>query len=177
MKIEDIKLTPTQQAVVDRYMKATEDCPEARMPIAKLLAMKNHIPRSRPDKAVLAKCEKEFLAEGDSPIKSGRKQRQIDNTKAESVFYAFEDYYQAVERFYWLDDIITGVCRLDLGGNTRPLSRGVIYNFISTSTIINTDIIMAACDVQMRQAQKILLSVGIAVRMIEKELIRMKLVV
>lgn len=56
-----MKLTPAQQAVVDRYMKATENCPEARMSVEKQLAMKRHITRYKTDAEVLAQCERVFL--------------------------------------------------------------------------------------------------------------------
>lgn len=166
-----IKYSEAQQVIIDAYMEATKQHPDKRLPIARIVGIKRHIPKCRPDKAMLQKCEKEYLA-GDVKVEIGRPKRHIDNKLVSSVLMDYVDYYQAKERYWWLDDILTGVSRLDLGGNTRPLSVVLLYNFVSTSTIINTDIVMEYCDVGIRQAQKVLLALSIAVRAIEKELVR-----
>lgn len=174
MKIEVVdeimKLTKTQQAVVDRYLEATKGCPESRMPIEKLIGMKSKIPKYRPDRTVLLKCEQAYLEEPLEEV--GRPKRQLDNKFISSVLVGV-DFSAARERFYWLDDIIVGISRLGLGGNTRPLNKGMLYTFISTSSVINTTVISSFCEVGDRQAQKIMLSLCIAHRMIEKELKRM----
>jgi len=169
-----IKYSVAQQQIIDRYLEATKHCPESRIPLEKLVSMKKHVPRCRPDSTMLKKCERDFL-ESEQLETVGRKKRQIDNSLVASIFYKYEDYYDAKSRFYWLDDIITGVSRLDLGGNTRPLNTGVLYNFLSTASVINTTIIMDYCDVKERQAQKILLSLVVANRVIENEIRRMNL--
>lgn len=144
------------------------------MPLSKLVSMKHHVPKCRPDKDMLVRCEQEYLEHVDAEVvKVGRKKRQIDNTYVSNALLQYGDFYNAKRMLYWLDDIIKGVCCLDLGGNTRPLSSGMIYNFISSSSVINTDIIMSFCNVGERQANKIMLSLSIVNRMVTKELKRM----
>ena len=170
-KKKDIKYSATQQGVIDRYIEATKSCPEGRMPLIKLVGMKNRIRRVRPDIALLEMCEMKFLSKPTGVM--GRPKRQLDNSFVRSVFYMYEDYYEARKQFYWLDDIIVGVSRLDMGGNTRPLSVSILYNFVRTSNIVNTSIISDYCDVGPRQAQKIMVAVILIHRMIEKELRRL----
>jgi hypothetical protein len=162
----------TQQIIIDAYLEATKHHPDQRLPIARIIGIKKHIPKCRQDKAMLQRCEREYI---DGDVKSapvGRKKKQVDNKLISSIFNEYVDYYQAKERYWWLDDILTGVSRLDMGGNTRPLSVGLLYNFISTSTIINTDIVMDYCNVGVRQAQNIILALSITIRSIEGQLIK-----
>lgn len=166
----NIQYTAAQQQVIDAYLEATKDNVDVRLPLSKIIAIKKHIPKYKPDKIVLLKCERDYLDGGVDQI-VGRHKRQIDNKVCSSLLSKYNDYYQAKEQHWWLDDILVGVSRLDLGGNTRPLSVVLLYNFISTSSVINTTIIMSFCSVAVRQAQKILLSLSIAVRLIEKSLL------
>lgn len=142
------------------------------MSIAQILKFKRHIPKGKPDRQSLETCEAAFLNE-DIVVASGRKIRQIDNTFVSSIFSKYPTLSCAIKQFYWLDDILTGVARLDMGGNTRPLSLSVLYDFLSESGIINTTIISSYCGIGTRQAQKVMLSLTIANRMCEKELRRM----
>jgi hypothetical protein len=171
MAKQPIEYSETQQKVIDRYMEATKDFPESRIPISKLIGMKHRIPSARPDKSTLQKCEEDFLEETVAIM--GRPKRQIDNNYVKSVFYKYQSYKDAKKQFYWLDDILVGVSRLDMGGNTRPLGTGVLYSFICSSNIINTSIIQDFCNVGVRQSQNIMAALVIANRMIEKELLRM----
>lgn len=170
-----MKYTEAQQQIVDRYLDATKDNPESRLPLSVIVGIKKHIPKYRPDRVMLEKCEEQYLQQ-EPIVAPGRKQRQIDNKAVSDVLSKYKSLKQAVRQFYWIDDIITGVSRIDLGGNTRPLSISLLFHFISTSTVINTSIIMSYCDVKTRQAQKIMTSLSIANRMIVKELKRMTLI-
>ena len=170
-----IKYTATQQIVIDRYLEATKNSTESRLPIAQIIGLKRHIKRGKPDKHVLEQCEQAYLQE--EPITApGRKQRQIDNSAVSDVLSKYRSFEQCIKQFYWIDDIITGCSRFDLGNNTRPLSVSMLFHFISTSTIINTSIIMAYCDVKERQARNIMGALSVAHRMIEKDLIRLTLI-
>lgn len=79
-------------------------------------------------------------------------------------------FTEAVEDYPFLDNIITGVCNLDLGGNTRPLSTRVVYTLLTTQAIISTKLIMEAHYVGERQAQKICACLRIASREVVKHL-------
>lgn len=82
-------------------------------------------------------------------------------------------YGEACDEFGFIDDIVTGVCNLDLGGNTRPLSRNFIWTLVSNQPTIKTSLIMDATGKSRSHSQKLVAVVRIACRAIEKEMKRL----
>jgi hypothetical protein len=174
-----MKLTETQQEVVDRYYEATKDNPDSRMPVEKLLGMRNKIPKYRPNNYMLKKLEEERINDvsEDLPVTRGRPKKEIVNTVVlEFLSPYFDDYALIAEEYYWLDDIFTGVSRLDLGGNTRDLSKYHLFDLLSVCAKLDVSFVQDYLSVGERQAQKVLMSLGIAHRMLEKEIVDRKLI-
>lgn len=166
--------TEAQRKVIDRYLEATKDSPQDRMPLEKLIGVKGRFPKRKPDKYVISKCENETLTDEFQPeSKKGRKKRVIDNRYVVDKFIGYDEYMLADTDFYWLDDILTGLSIVAYEGATRQLSVHLLFDFLSTAESIDTDLIGKVCDVQERQAQKIMAALIVANRMVEKEFRRM----
>jgi hypothetical protein len=157
-----------QQEVIDRYMESTKDCPESRIPIAKLLKVKKRITKFKSDNAILADCEKQYL-ERSANRGSGRKLQTINNKLLFDTLKRFDSLAECNEVYSFVDDIVKGVCNLGMGGNTRDLSSTLLFGIISGCCTINSEIISNYCNVEARQAQKIVKSLGIAVSLIERQ--------
>lgn len=175
-----MELTDTQREVVARYYEATKDCPSSRMPIEKLLGMRNKIPKYRPVNHILKKLEAERIndEEDAEPVvaKRGRPKKEIKNTIVlEFLSPYFDNYRYAIADHYWLDDILTGVSRLDLGGNTRDLSKYHLFDILSVCATIDVEMVKKYLCVADRQAQKVMTSLVIVHRMIEKEVVERKI--
>ena len=169
---EYMDYTEAQRLIIDRYLEATKDNPSERMPLEKLVGVKGRFPKGKPDKYMVAKCEKDMLTDGVT-VKRGRKKREISNSYVVEWFVGYAEYKLATEDFYWLDDILTGICTVALEGATRQLSKYLVFDFLSTADTINTDLISKVCDVQERQAQKIMAALVVAQKAVEKEFKRM----
>lgn len=172
-----MQLTETQQEVVDRYYEATKEDPDSRMPIEKLLGMRNKIPKYRPNNYMLKRLEEERINDDcETPVTRGRPKKEVVNTLVlEFLSPYFDDYELLSEEYYWLDDIFTGVSRLDLGGNTRDLSKYHLFDILSVCAKVNVAFLQDYLQVGERQAQKVLMSVGIAHKLLEKEIVDRKL--
>ena len=68
-----------------------------------------------------------------------------------------------------VDDILHGVCRLDMGGNSRPLNKVKLYDLITLKDVLYLPDIERHLNVQLRQAQRWMKACKIAVRAIERE--------
>lgn len=99
-----------------------------------------------------------------------KKEYEYDNSYLVDEFIIYPTFGDCCDEYPWIDDIITGVCNLDLGGNTRPLSRNLVYVLVSTQPIIKTSLIMQATGKSKSHSQKIVAIVRVACRAIEKEL-------
>lgn len=101
-----------------------------------------------------------------------KKEYVYDNSYLVDEFINYPLYGMAVDDYPWIDDIITGVSLLDLGGNTRPLSRNMLYVLISTQREISTSGVMEATGKSNSYAKKIVACCRIACRAIKTELLR-----
>ena len=160
------KYTQNELEVVSRYLFINPDASDEDVSI--ILKLKKRIPKYRPDKFVIASCESAFLAEDNT---FGRPKNQINNKEVVDGLKGM-DYGSSSQRFWWLDDILVGVCNLDMGGNTRGIHKGSLYAILSEAEIINTKVIQEIFDVGARQSQKIMLALRIAHRMILKQITR-----
>lgn len=165
----------TQQEVIDRYLEATKDCAEDRIPIAQIISLKRNIGKARPERGFL--LSKIYSPNKDTKSGAGRPKKIVNNVLVQSVLSSYTNLHSAVRQYYWLSDIIAGVSRLDLGGNTRNLSTKTIYLYLSCCKAITVDLLKEAEGIGDRQAQKLLLAISISSRMVHKELVRMGYVV
>lgn len=170
-----MEYSEAQQKIIDRYLEATKDCPEDRIPLEKLVGLKNKFPKSKPDKYVVAKCERELINDDIDEKKEtrGRKARVIDNLYVRSKLTKYKEYEDAAWDYYWLDDVFTGVCSVAFEGATRWLSKYVVFDILSTAYRIDNELIADCCNVNERQVQKIMTALIVCNRAIEKELKRM----
>lgn len=99
-----------------------------------------------------------------------KKEYEYDNSYLVEEFINYPLYGMACDDYPWIDDIITGAANLDLGGNTRPLSRNMLYTLISTQPLIKTSIIEDATGKSNSYAKKITAVVRVCCRALEKEL-------
>lgn len=99
-----------------------------------------------------------------------KKEYEYDNTYLVEEFINYPLYGQACDDYPWIDDIITGVANLDLGGNTRPISRNLLYVLISTQPVIKTSLVEEATGKSNSYAKKLTALLRVACRTLEKEL-------
>lgn len=96
--------------------------------------------------------------------------KEFDNKRVVEELQHYCTFSEAVQDYPFLDNIITGVCNLDLGGNTRPLSTAVVYTLLATQSLITTKLIAEAAQCSERHAQKICGCLRVAAREVEKHL-------
>jgi len=99
-----------------------------------------------------------------------KKAYEYDNSYLVEEFIDYPTYGAACDDYPWIDDIITGVSLLDLGGNTRPISKNVLYVLMSTQPTITKNLIKEVTGKSDSHAQKLTAMVRTACRAIEKEL-------
>jgi hypothetical protein len=83
-----------------------------------------------------------------------------------------EHYYRlsdAVSEFPFIDDILTGVCNLDLGGNTKPLSISRMFHALAAIDTIGTRSVMDAYQCSESHARKLASALRIASRALHNE--------
>ena len=101
------------------------------------------------------------------------KPKQFDNSLVVEQLIHYCTLAEASEEFKFLDNIVVGVCNLDLGGNTRPLRLRTVYTILSTQPIITTAVVMEAHQCSERHAQKIAACLRIASKEFIKHLNRL----
>ena len=168
-----IILSDKQTDIVIKYLINSKDTPmQDKLPIMQLLSLKKHIPKINR----IASKPIEQTKETTQSTK-GRKKKMLDNATVKAFL---GDVCDSVDigsvfsdsAYYWLDDIFTGVCRLDLGGNTRPLSKYLMLSILYHYDNIDSSIIMSECNVAIRQAQNIMQCLRNINRMIGNEIAR-----
>ena len=186
-------LTIKQQEALDRYLESTKDNPEKRISTELFIAMGRRIKKYRPDREMLPICEMKYLKgkqeedRGETnfiqveeyvikkPTGAGRHSRLLKNTVVNKFLNREHNYNEMSSSVFWLDDIFTGVAALDLGGNTRCLSKYMLFDILKGLELVNTEILQDYCGVAIRQAQKIMVAVVICHSMILKEIKRISL--
>jgi hypothetical protein len=73
------------------------------------------------------------------------------------------------------EDIFYGVVRLDLNGNTRPLSTMIVYRLLSKLEKLSTAIIADALGLSDRQAQRYMQACGLVQFLIRREVVKHQL--
>lgn len=99
-----------------------------------------------------------------------KKEYVHDNTWLMEELQQYASYGEACDDHPWIEDVLTGVCHLDLGGNTRPLRRQLIWVLMAHQPTITTSVIMEATGKSLSHSKKIVGMVRIACRAVEKEL-------
>ena len=107
-----------------------------------------------------------------------------DNTFVQKRLEKYNSSYEASLALPFLDDVLHGAARLDLGGNTRPLSKGLLYTLLATLPEISRVAVQEGirCSVHAQitgrinisdsHAKKVATSLRIASTIIERELKR-----
>lgn len=101
------------------------------------------------------------------PIKTAK---EFDNNRVVDELQYYCTLSDAAQDFPDIDNIVVGVCNLDLGGNTRPLSTRILYTLLSQQRIISTAAIMDAQGYSRSHTQKVCACLRIASREIVKHL-------
>ena len=94
--------------------------------------------------------------------------KELDNSLVVEELQHYQTFTQAVEDYRFLDNIIVGVCNLDLGGNTRPLPSGVVFTLLSTMETIYVKNVIEAHQCSESHARKITACLRIASREVQK---------
>jgi hypothetical protein len=170
----NLQLTDKQKEIIARYNEATKDDPDSRLPVEKLLGLSRRIPKYRPSNHHLKKLEEERINEPleDQEVSRGRpKKAIINNIVLDFLSPYFNNYSILSETYYWIDDVFTGVSRLDLGGNKRDISKYHLFDILSVCAKIDADFVGEYLHTEKRQSQKIMLALSVAHRMLEKEIV------
>lgn len=138
----------------------------AELTPALLAKLGKHITRWKPDQwtTINVPEQKEHV--------KGRKPVVLHNADMVELFDGLDYSEKSNDVLSIFDDILHGVARLDMGGNTRPLRKKTIYVLLAKAERLSTDIIMEALNVQKRQAQRYMQACGIAQGMIRNEVVR-----
>ena len=99
-----------------------------------------------------------------------KKPTEHDNNR---VVDELEHYYKlrhAIADYPFLDNIVFGVCNLDMGGNSRPLNQNQFFILLANQRIISVVNVMEAHWCGKRQAQNICQALRIASREFVKQL-------
>jgi hypothetical protein len=135
-------------------------------------SLKKHFrKRYRPaDKEIIRDYENRLINDmpEEQEPKPGRKVKTLNNVDIKERFNGIE-YADMASMYPRIDDILHGVCRLDTGNNTRPLSKTLIFNIMANAEEITIGLIMHVCDVKKSQAYNYLKACRIASRMILNE--------
>ena len=99
-----------------------------------------------------------------------KKEYVYDNSYLVEEFISYPLYGMACDDYPWIDDIISGVANLDLGGNTRPVSKNMLFVLISTQPVITTSVVEEATGKSNSYAKKLVGLLRVACRSLEKEL-------
>jgi hypothetical protein len=98
-----------------------------------------------------------------------KKEYEYDNSFLVEELIGYPLYGQACDDYPFVDDVITGVANLDLGGNVRPVSRNLLYVLISTLPVIKTSAVMEATEKSNSYAKKLTALLRVACKALEKE--------
>ena len=123
---------------MQRFTMAPSDVP----PIDRMPNLSARLGKARADRI-------RYLQRADTSRQKGS--RNIPNTLIERM-----QAYSYTDEFCPVEDIISGVARLDHAPGTRaskPLSVARLYNILQCVEMINTREIMSMLDVEKRQAQ------------------------
>jgi hypothetical protein len=91
-----------------------------------------------------------------------KKEYTHDNIQVVHYLDGYFSYDDAVKEYPVLDDIVTGVCNLDYGGNRKPLSKSTIFMLLSNLPNITVTSIQDVMDNSKGHASKLASGVRIA---------------
>jgi hypothetical protein len=141
----------------------------AEMTPALLERLRKRIPRWKPD------AEWTYVIKPvDEPVK-GRKPVVLDNTDLVQLFDGVSFSMKECTLPSVFEDIFYGVVRLDMHGNTRPLSTNVLFRLLSKLDKLSSAIIGDALGLSERQARKYMQAVGLIQLLIRREVVKRSL--
>lgn len=140
---------------------------QARELTPELLAkLKRRIPRWKPD------AEWTYEIGPDPERTKGRKPVVLCNADLVELFDGVVFSMKECTLPPVFEDILYGVVRLDMHGNTRPLSTNTVYRLLSKLDKLSTAIIGDALQVGDRQAQRYMQACGLIQMLIRREVIK-----
>lgn len=131
--------------------------------------LKRRIPRWKPD------AEWTYEIKPAEERTKGRKPVVLDNADLVQLFEGVMFSMKECTLPSSFEDIFYGVVRLDLGGNTRPLSTMVVYRLLSKLDKLSSDIIADALGLSDRQARKYMQACGLVQLLIRREVVKKQL--
>jgi hypothetical protein len=131
-----------------------------------LAKLKRRIPRWKPD------AEWSYVVGPVPEPAKGRKPVVLDNADLvqlfDGVIFSMRDCTLPTS----FEDIFYGVVRLDMHGNTRPLSMMVVYRLLSKLERLSTDIIADALGLSDRQSRKYMQACGLVQLLVRREVVK-----
>lgn len=128
--------------------------------------LKKRIPRWKPD------AEWTYTIKPDPERTKGRKPVVLDNADLVQLFDGVVFSMKECTLPSSFEDIFYGVVRLDMNGNTRPLSTTVVYRLLSKLDRLSTAIISDALGIGERQAQRYMMACSIIQLLIRREVVK-----
>jgi hypothetical protein len=131
--------------------------------------LKKRIPRWKPD------AEWTYKIKPEPERTKGRKPVVLDNADLVQLFDGVVFSMKESTLPPVFEDIFYGVVRLDLNGNTRPLSTMIVYRLLSKLEKLSTAIIADALGLSDRQAQRYMQACGLVQFLIRREVVKHQL--
>jgi hypothetical protein len=134
-----------------------------------LAKLKKRIPKWKPD------AEWTYEIKPEPERSKGRKPVVLDNADLVQLFDGVVWSMKECTLPPTFEDVFHGVVRLDMNGNTRPLSTTVVYRLLSKLDKLSTAIISDALGVGERQAQRYMQACGLIQLLIRREVVKRSL--
>jgi len=83
------------------------------------------------------------------------KLKEHDNTLVLQYLENVSNYQQACAEYCFFNDIATGTANLDAGGNTRPLSKTMLFDIISSLPVISSKTVQARTGLSRSHAARV----------------------
>jgi hypothetical protein len=131
--------------------------------------LKKRIPKWKPD------AEWTYEIKPEPEYTKGRKPVVLDNADLVQLFDGVVFSMKECTLPTVFEDILYGVVRLDMNGNTRPLSTMVVYRLLSKLERLSTAIIGDALGIGDRQAQRYMQACGLVQFLIRREVVKFQL--
>jgi hypothetical protein len=138
----------------------------AELTPAMMEKLKKHIPRWKPD------AEWSYDIKPTDDAAKGRKPVVLDNADLVQLFDGVVFGMKDNTLPSVFEDIFYGVVRLDMHGNTRPLSTTLLFRLLSKLDKLSSAIISDALGISERQARKYMQAVGIIQFLIRREVVK-----
>lgn len=128
--------------------------------------LRKRIPRWKPD------AEWSYTPKPEKERTRGRKPVSLDNSDMVQLFDGVVFGMKENTLPGVFEDVFHGVARLDMHGNTRPLSVTVLFRLLAKLDKLSSDTISDALGISERQARKYMQACGLIQLLIRREVVR-----